>query len=206
MTRSSNSSMASKSIDSSSSQTNTLPSSQNSAYQSQPFVNDLLNYWIPAPGVGYPNPYLFVNAAGNVVVPVLPGLQTEPAFIPNPLFQVSPHPSLSTPMQQSICDPSEAKTKGPLIASTPDCAIVSETNPVDHEICFANDEYEVEFEANVYHCSNNLTLGAEPVNKMELPRIGKEFVEKEVGVMYLHAVARQQGYVLLVKNHKTDNG
>lgn len=50
---------------------------------------------------------------------------------------------------------------------------------------------------------NYCILGQEPVRLMISPRIGKEFINLEAGIMYLNAVARYQGYVLSVKSHKT---
>lgn len=39
---------------------------------------------------------------------------------------------------------------------------------------------------------------------MLLPKIGKQFIKREAGVMYMNAVARHQGYVLSIKSNKTN--
>lgn len=47
--------------------------------------------------------------------------------------------------------------------------------------------------------------GASPVRLLEGPKIGKQFIEMESGVMYLNAVARHQGYAVAIKSHKKRN-
>lgn len=50
-----------------------------------------------------------------------------------------------------------------------------------------------------------LATGAIPVCLLRGPKTGKTFDDKEIGLMYLNAVARHQGYAVAIKIHKTLN-